>query len=532
MKKQTITSYYFPIYKGKLFFYYLIVCITLIIAFFIPIQISGFIDKSIEARTIWNVHLMSLVLVCVAEMVFSSLKDEINIRLSNKISFHLEYIIADKIKHSNYEQVKKYDDAYLAQRMNNDSVIIGDYACEKLPYFVSDVLFIVSILCYLMVIDWVLGCIFIIGTIIYIISYMISNKYLFRFAEKMFEAQARFFSMLSDQFNSVLLIKINSWYEEKNKEFKNVVEDFYTHSLHYLRLDFLIKNGGMFFCRILMLLAMCEIGIKILHGEASIGMMTSLILFTELIVSKLNSANTFGDSYQKYKLASKRLVELNSYEQEMNGEMKLSHIDSIQLCNIAYMAGSRKITYPNITLNKGTISILKGENGAGKSTLIHLLLGILTACEGSISYNQQDIRTINMNDLRRHIIAVKNQTPYIIDGTLERNLLFGNERETTKNVKEFVKTFLGFSKSRGGLQMEISHKNTSLSGGEQQRIAISRTLYKDADFIILDEPTNGLDEASKYELISILREMKDKIVLVVTHDACFDTVAGCVIELK
>ena len=532
MKKHTLKHYYIHNYMGRLSLYYLVLLAYLFISFIIPILISSFIDSSIEARQIFNFNLLFLALFCVAEMIFSSTKDELNIRLSNKISFHIEYFIADHIKHSDYEQIKKYDDAYLAQRINNDAVIVGDYICEKFPYFITDICSIIFILLYLTYIDWMLGCIFIGGTIIYILSYVITNKYLFKLAEKMFDAQASFFAMLSDQFNSILLIKINSWYEEKNKEFKEIVGKFYIHSLRYLRLEFIRKDGGMFFCRILMILAMCEIGINILNGNSSIGMMTSLVLYTEIIVSKLNSANSFGDSYQKYKLANKRLSELRSYDLEKNGEQQLTHIDHIELKNVSYNVGNRELIYPDVRFIKGNIYVLKGENGSGKSTLTNLLLGILHCSKGETTYNGTKISDINMNVMRRNIIAVKNQTPYIIDGNLKRNILFGNEKSIPSTIQNFINKFLDFSKTRGGWNMNIMHRNTELSGGEQQRIAISRALCKDGDFLILDEPTNGLDDVAKYDLLSALDNMKDKIVLVITHDECFDKIADEILQLE
>ena len=528
MNKKYLKPYYL-----LLSIYYVILACYLFVAFAIPLRISSFIDICVKTGQIFNYNLFLLIGFIITEVGFSILKNDMNIVLSNKIAFHIEYEISDRIKHSKYDEIRKYDDAYLAQRLNNDSCLVGDYICEKLPYFFVDVAFVAIVLLYILKTDFSLGLFFAAAVVLYVLVYVACNKKLYIYAEAMFDVRARFFSMLSSQFNSVLLIKINSWYKEKNEEFKAVVVNFLKKSLRYLRLDYSIKIIGVFFSRILMIVALCRIGLRILHGETSVGLMTGFLLYVELIASHLGSALNFGDSFQKYKLSKERLNELASFSVEGNGEKELSEINSIKVQNICYsMEENRKITYPNIVLKKGNIYILKGENGTGKSTLTYLLLGILKETSGSILYNGIPLHDINKENLRRNCIAVKNQEPYIVDGSLRENLLFGGQSEISSEVKNFVFSFLHFAKSRDFLDMQINHKNTELSGGEQQRVAICRALVKNTDFIILDEPTNGLDEEAKKELTTFLQLITEKIILIISHDKCFDDIANEVISLK
>lgn len=172
-------------------------------------------------------------------------------------------------------------------------------------------------------------------------------------------------------------------------EFKETVHEFYKKSLKYLRLEFLIKDSGVFLSRALMIFAVCVLGWKILHGESSVGSITSIILYAEIIAAKLNTAGTYGDSYQKYKLAGKRLVELSEYPLEVNGEMQLDNISSVEMKGVSYNIENSVIQYPDIIMQKGHIYVIKGENGSGKSTMINLLLGIIQCDQGSIYYNKK-----------------------------------------------------------------------------------------------------------------------------------------------
>lgn len=516
-------------FKLKLALYYFSLLFYVATVFFLPIFIGSFINACISTNSLNVKYLAFLTVLCIAEFVFSLIKDDFNIKLSNQIAFYIEYETADYIKHTDYLQIKKYDDAYLAQRINNDSVVYGDFICEKLPFFIVDLVFVIVVLFYMFYTSWQLGLVFTLAVFLYILMYFFTNRILFTLTGKMFEAQASFFAMLSDQFGTVLLTKINSWYEEKNREFKKNTDFFYEKSIKYLRLDFLIKDGGAFWGRLLIIFALLLTSKLSKSDSVSVGTMTESIIYVELLVSHLNKANQFGEFFQKFKLAKTRLKELVSFNLAKNGIKKLQSISKIEIKNISFSVDGKKLTYPDITLQQGKCYVMKGENGSGKSTLINIMLGIIPAETGSVLYDENQIELINMEDLRRNCISVKNQEPYIKNGTLFDNIRCEFRNDIPEKYAAFVSELLQFSENRGGMDMKISHKNTNLSGGEMQKIAICRALCKDSDVLILDEPTNALDENTKQKLTDFLKQINDKIILIISHDSCFDSLADEII---
>ncbi len=515
-------------YVLSLVFYYIVLVGFLLISFRIPDLISNYIDAVIKEQSVITKSLYTLSLLVVGEFVLLNLKNELNVRLSNKIAFKTEYEISNHVKHAEYKKVQKYDDVYFAQRLNNDSVIVGDFICEKLPYFIFDLIYIVLIMIYSIYTDYKITIIYSVGIVIYLLCYELTKKSIYRLAEKMFDAQAVFFSMLSSQFNNIFLIKINCWFKEKNEEFNRVVKNFYENSLTYLRLEFIIRNSTVFINRILVIAVLFEIGRKILDNSSTFGVMTSFILYTELLVNKLNSCNSFGDCWQKYKLANDRLGEFFGIKLENNGDKKLDSIESIKISNVSIDLDGKSIGYPNICLTRGNKYILKGLNGSGKSTLINLLLGIYNAESGEILYNDVSINELDINYLRRNLISVKTQNPYIENATLQDNLRYGNDNLADGDAKIFADNFLSFISK----PMDSYIKKDELSGGEQQKVAICRSCYKNGNVLILDEPTNGLDVKSKEYLMDFLNKITDKIVIIITHDVCFDSLTENVIELK
>jgi ATP-binding cassette subfamily C protein len=518
------------IYKNSLIFYYFILLVCFVIMFYFPISLSDYINICIRTGNILNGKLFFLCILIVLELLFKSIKDYLNICLSNKITFKLEQEVSDYLIHADYMQIKAYDDVYLAQRLNNDSVVIGDYVCEKLPYFAVNIITIIVICFYVFWANTNLGCIFILFLVFHLSLYFLTKRSLFKRAEKMFEAQADFFSMLGNQFNSILMIKIYSLYKEKNAEFKSVVRNFYSKSLSYLRLELIIKNFGDFSSRALLVFAVFITVFKMSNNTITVGLLTSLVLYIEILIEKINEAIVFGDAFQKYNLAQKRIYELKSFDVEHNGEITLQSLENVIVEDVIASFGENYITYPQIRMKKNRIYLLKGDNGAGKSTLIKLLLGIVYPQAGKILYNSIEIENINLMNLRRKLVAVKTQEPFIINGNLKENLEYGIDREIKDN-EILLNNFLDFINDDLKEDKILKSKNINISGGEQQRIAISRAIFKDADLLILDEPTNALDEKAKEELVNSLLKLTNKIVLVISHDKCFDKIADEIIYL-
>lgn len=518
-------------YEKELWIYYFVMISYVSISFYIPIALSRYIDNIIGLQQVMNNSLVIIICLSLLEFITKSLKEEFNIRLSNKLAFNIEYDVSDNIMHADYCKIKKYDDVYLTQRINNDSVILGDFLCEKLPYFITDIITILLITSYVFCVSPSIGLLFVSFFAVYYFIYFISKKAIYKFAEKMFDSQARFFSMLSGQFNSVLLVKLNSWYQEKRDEFKSIVKEFYKKSISFLRLEFIIKNSNNLIGRIIMILVLLFLTNQIEKGYLTVGLITSLVMFIEIVIAKLDETIVFGDSFQKYKLALNRIIELNDLKKEENGEELLTSIETIKLDRIVCDLDNVKLVYPDITLKKNRVYLIKGENGSGKSTLVNILLGIIQPNQGMIYYNEIPISQINTIETRRNRISIKNQEPYIVEGTLAENITYGNG-EIIRVEKQDLNNWFKFAESRGKMQMQISPKSNELSGGEKQRIAIGRAIYKQSDLLILDEPTNGLDMDAKLELVKIINRIKDKIIVIITHDALFDSICDEVIELN
>ena len=161
-----------------------------------------------------------------------------------------------------------------------------------------------------------------------------------------------------------------------------------------------------------------------------------------------------------------------------------------------------------------------GPSGCGKSSIVRLLLRFYDAEHGSIEIGGQDLRSLSLADVRRHI-SVVNQDTYLFHGSVEDNIRMGkpeaNEQEIiaaaqAANIHDFVTTL------PQGYQTIVGEKGIKLSGGQRQRVAIARALLRDAPILVLDEALSAVDAENESIILQALdRLMQGRTTLVLAH---------------
>src|SRR5699024_10103702 len=166
----------------------------------------------------------------------------------------------------------------------------------------------------------------------------------------------------------------------------------------------------------------------------------------------------------------------------------------------------------------GRIGIV-GESGAGKSTFINLLAEFLKPASGEFQINGKDIKTLKNRWMEN--IAYIPQHPYIFPATLADNIRFYAPEASDEAVKKVIREIEleSFVKELpNGIHEKIGEGGRTLSGGQEQRIAMARVLLSDKPIILLDEPTAHLDIETEYDVKQVmLRVFKDRLVFLATH---------------
>ncbi len=187
----------------------------------------------------------------------------------------------------------------------------------------------------------------------------------------------------------------------------------------------------------------------------------------------------------------------------------------------------------NFTFEKGKVYTIVGQSGAGKTTLLSMLSALAKPTNGVIYYNEQDISKMSQYDYRSKYVGVifqaYNLLPHL---TAKENVVLsmdisGKDIQNKDQVADELLEEVGLY---GDL---LKRKILKLSGGEQQRVAIARTLSYNPDVILADEPTGNLDSETQDNIMDIFCDLaheQDKCVIIVTHspevagraDVCYE----------
>ena len=190
----------------------------------------------------------------------------------------------------------------------------------------------------------------------------------------------------------------------------------------------------------------------------------------------------------------------------------------------------------NLSIKEGEIVAITGKTGSGKSTIFLMLLGLLKPSTGSILYNNQNI----FNHIRswRKLIGYVSQKIYLLDRSIKENIQFNfeNNHEDEKKMNQAL-IIADLEKvikdMKYGINTVVGNDGIMLSGGEKQRIAIARTVYKDPKILFMDEFTSALDEDTETKIIKNLKRIfTGKTIVIITHRKSTLEICDKIYELK
>ncbi len=197
-----------------------------------------------------------------------------------------------------------------------------------------------------------------------------------------------------------------------------------------------------------------------------------------------------------------------------------------ELKNISYGyidGGKKRMILKDLSyqFEEGKFYTILGPSGSGKTTLLALASALDVPEGGQVMYEEKDIKKIGYTKFRRNYMAIIFQKYNLCDyltgvENVESNMLIV-DKKFKGNKKEIAYKILN---SMGIVKSKADRRVTKLSGGEQQRVAISRALAKDVDLIFGDEPTGALDTATSNEVIELFKSLAheyNKTIILVTH---------------
>ena len=265
-------------------------------------------------------------------------------------------------------------------------------------------------------------------------------------------------------------------------------------------------------------------GFLALDGEIKVATYSVLLFITQRLLWPLTELGDTFDLYQRAMASFNRIFSLKNQSSEIgNGDIEFKKLENkIELKDVSfsYVDNFNVLNNVDLTIEAGQTTAIVGSTGSGKSTLIKLLLRLYEINNGSISFDSNSLKDIELSSLREKIGLVS-QDVFLFEGTVIENIAYGDLNASESEVwnaaqkseaDEFINNLPQKEKTI------VGERGQKLSGGQRQRISIARAILKNPEILILDEATSSVDnetEAAIQRSLDILK--KDRTVIVIAH---------------
>ena len=344
----------------------------------------------------------------------------------------------------------------------------------------------------------------------------------------------RFAQMSSEQSNLIQLItgmqeiKLNNCEKQKRWEWERIQARLFRVNVQSLSLSQYQQVGGLFFNETKNIVITIMAALAVVHGQMTLGMMLSVQYILGQLNGPIDQMINFVHSAQDAKISLERLGEIHNKEDEESADAdRLKHLPGKADLTISNVTFQYEGPYSPKVLNNVSIPIparkvtaIVGASGSGKTTLVKILLGFYNPVEGEIKVGENNLNNFNQGWWRSKCGVVM-QDGFIFSDTIARNIAVSDEHIDRKRLLYAVKVANIQDYIDGlplGYNTKIGQEGVGLSQGQKQRILIARAVYKNPEYIFLDEATNALDANNEKVIMENLDHFfKGRTVVVVAH---------------
>lgn len=187
----------------------------------------------------------------------------------------------------------------------------------------------------------------------------------------------------------------------------------------------------------------------------------------------------------------------------------------------------------NYSFETGKVYAIKGKSGSGKTTLLSLLSGLESNYEGSIEFDGKELKNIDLDNYRSREIGIVFQSYNLLPHLTAIENIILSMNVSNLNIANKEEQAISLMEKVGLTKNQKDRRVLKLSGGEQQRVAIARSLSYNPLMILADEPTGNLDKETENEILKIFKNLakEDKCIIIVTHSENVCDQADIVYEL-
>lgn len=465
--------------------------------------------------------LQTTMLLCIGMAVCglaaSFLYDYAKIVYVNKIVRYLKTNLYRALYHKELNVfLSEKNGHYLSLYSKDIDLIVDNYLMPKCS-IISNILSAVVSLLSIFIINWKLGLSFVALSSVTVVLSQIPGAVMAKKTVEYTQHNSSYMAVLENGlkgFEQVKLLGLGNLFSRK----LDVNDHAYERSRKSYLFAKVASNDIGMFIGMLSQLSCMAVGIWfVLRGNMTVGLLISAVqllngVFSplQLFVQDKNLMGTAGEIIQ-------RIDQEQTIAEKTAGEIAGS-VQEIAFHDLNLQFGDKEIFHNfNMTFEAGRKYAIVGESGKGKSTLMRLLMKYLTQSEyeGNVLINRQDIRSLDSDSIYDRIGYIQ-RNEFLIDGSVRDNIVLYRNDVSGTRIEQICSALK--------LDSELVRKKIDaadsgeVSFGEKQRIDIARFMIHDYDVLVFDEPTSNLDADTANEIFNMIFGIRDKIVIVITHD--------------
>lgn len=522
-------AHYFTPYRSMIGQLLLAMLVGSLIQMVLPFLSQAMVDQGINGQ---NLNIITLILLAqlgffIATLSIDYIRSWIMLHMNSRIDIQL---IADFLIKLTAMPLQFFDSRMtgdILQRIGDHGRIKNFLLSNSMRIVFSLINFVVflAILAYYNVL---VMTIFIIGNALYVVWISFFMRYRRELDIKRFNQSAQEQSKMIQLVQGMQDIKLNNCERQKRWEWERIQVKLFQIGLKGLRIGQIQQSGSVFFTQTTHILIYYIAAKSVVEGAMTLGMMMSLTYIIGQVSAPIGEFIGFAQSFQDAKISLERLNEIHSQDdEETNIDKKLSTLPAergieIKELSFSYNGSENELALKDVSLSipSHKVTAIVGESGCGKTTLIKLLQGFYEPTHGCIRVGGINLSEINPHVWRAATGSVM-QDSFIFSDTIANNIAV-NSDETDKEqmmnaahmarIDDFVESLpLGYDTI-------IGMEGKGVSQGQRQRILIARAIYKNPEYIFLDEATNSLDATNEARIMDNLRQFyKGRTVVVSAH---------------
>ena len=376
--------------------------------------------------------------------------------------------------------------------------------------------------------NWMILVIFLFGNTLYMIWILAFMKYRRILDIKRFNQSAGEQSKIIQLIQGMQEIKLNNCEKQKRWEWERIQVKLFKIGVKGLTIGQIQQTGSVFFTQSTSIIVSFIAAKAVVDGNMTLGMMMSLTYIIGQVSAPIGEFIGFAQSYQDAKISLERLNEIHrKRDEEFNITSKLNYLPEVrdiyfENVTFSYSGADRDYALEDVTLTipQHKVTAIVGSSGSGKTTLVKLLQGFYSPNRGNIRVGSTPLKMINPHLWRSKTGSVM-QESYIFSDTIAKNIAISTDEVNIERLRHAVQV-ANIQDFINDLPMaydtKIGMEGSGISQGQRQRILIARAVYKDPEYIFLDEATNSLDANNEKIIMDNLQEFyKGRTVFIVAH---------------